>query len=134
MLAPGGSLILSVEAWPGALLTDSTGLSLADLTGVLQERVLAEENERWVRVVDASDQGAILRGAGLEVVQVAGTHFVPDGPLMSLLDVAKLGEERYTEEVVRLEALLRDDEALGAIPRALLGVAVKPHGESAPCA
>ena len=46
MLAPGGSLIVSVEAWPGALLTDSTGLSADEVGERARAFVTAYDNAR----------------------------------------------------------------------------------------
>ena len=132
-LAPGGQLVVSVEAWPGALLADPAGATVDRLAATLQDRHLAVPDERWVRPIDAEELAAILRGAGLEVVSLDGTHYLPDGPLMPLLDLNRLPDPGYRKQVVDLERLLRDDPGLAPLPRAWVAVA-RLGEESAPCA
>ena len=132
-LAPGGHLVASVEAWPGALLADPSGLDVASLAAALRDRELAVPDDRWVRPIDAPDLAAILEGAGLDVVSLEGTHYLPDGPLMPLLELERLPEPGYRRQVVELERLLRDDPGLAPLPRAWVAVARRSE-ESAPCA
>jgi 2-polyprenyl-3-methyl-5-hydroxy-6-metoxy-1,4-benzoquinol methylase len=132
-LAPGGHLVVSVEAWPGALLADPAGLTVEGLATALRDRQLAVPDERWVRPIDAAGLAAILRGAGLEVVSLEGTHYLPDGPLMPLLDLDRLPDPGYRKQVVDLERLLRDEPGLAPLPRAWVAVA-RLEEENAPCA
>jgi 2-polyprenyl-3-methyl-5-hydroxy-6-metoxy-1,4-benzoquinol methylase len=125
LLKPGGTLVLTVEAWPGALLADPSGIAPADLPEVLRSRVLQQPGERWVRASDRADLGAILRNAGLDVARIAGTHYLPDGPLGGLLDLDRLDDEGYTAAVLAAERAARDDPAVAALPRAWLAVATR---------
>jgi len=133
LLGAGGHLVVSVEAWPGALLSDPSGISVEQLSEALHRRELAVPDDRWVRPIDAPDLEAILQSAGLEVLSVGGTHYLPDGPLMPLLDLARLPDPGYRRRVVELEGLLRDDPGLAPLPRAWVAVA-RRREESAPCA
>jgi 2-polyprenyl-3-methyl-5-hydroxy-6-metoxy-1,4-benzoquinol methylase len=127
LLAPGGTLVVSVEAWPGALLADPTGVGVEGLAEAIRERLLAVPDDRWVRPIAAPELAAILEGAGMDVVSVAGTHYLPDGPLMPLLDLERLEEPTYRRRVVELERLLRADPSMAPLPRALLAVARRPE-------
>lgn len=125
MLAPGGVLIASVEAWPGALLADPGGISPTDLPDVLASRVLSQPGERWVQASDRADLAAILTDAGLEVQRIEGTHYLPDGPLGGLVEVERLSEEGYVAALLTAERVAREDPAIGGLPRAWLAVATK---------
>lgn len=133
LLVPGGHLVVSVEAWPGALLADPVGLTVERLAAALRDRRLAVPDDRWVRPIDAAELAAILQSADLEVVSLEGTHYLPDGPLMPLLDLERLPDPGYRRQVVELEQLLRHDPALAPLPRAWVAVA-RAREESAQCA
>ncbi len=126
-LRPGGRLIASVEAWPGALLSDAAGVRIEDLPEVRRTRVLAERDERWVRAGDRREAAAILRGAGLAPALVAGTHYIPDGPLAALLEHERVGEVAYDDAICEAELRLRADVEMGALPRAWLLVGERPR-------
>ena len=125
MLAPGGVLVASVEAWPGALLADPSHVSPAALPGILKTRVLSQPGERWLRASDRADLAAILADAGLEVQRIEGTHYLPDGPLTGVVDVERLNEEGYVAAVLTAERAAREDPAIGRLPRAWLAFATK---------
>jgi SAM-dependent methyltransferase len=122
-LRPGGLFIASVEAWPGALLSDPSGLTLNDLESVLHSHVLAVRDERHVRAFDAVGAAAILHAAFLGLRWIRGTHWLPDGPLQALLDPEELAEEGAMARLLRMEELLRREPALVGLPRALVMVA-----------
>lgn len=126
-LRPGGTLVMSVEAWPGALLSDPSGLGEVDLTEVLSSRTLSVPGDRWVRASDRQEAGAILKTAGLELVSIVGTHYLPDGPLSALLDPDRAGQPREQARVGELEDTLRADPNFSALPRAWLAVARAPR-------
>ncbi len=127
MLRPGGVLICSVEAWPGALLADSSDLDLEALEAGLDSHILQVSGERWVRASGTGDLAAILRSAGLDVLSVEGTHYLPDGPLAGLVEPERCGEAEYADRVLDLERRLRSDPSLSALPRAWLALARRPR-------
>lgn len=122
VLAPGGHLVVSVEAWPGALLADPGGLSPAELAEVVRTRTIAVEDDRFVRLLAADEVAAILVGAGLDVVRSEGLFRVLDGPLMGCVDPDRLSERGYTEDLLELERTLGNDPDLAPLPRARLAV------------
>jgi len=79
-LAPGGRLLLSMEArWGWALAEDAPegGLAMA-LDG---DGVLDLPGERWVRTVDEASLRGLLAEAGFQVDALHPSHWIPDGPL-----------------------------------------------------
>ena len=121
-LAPGGHLVMSVEAWPGALLADPGGLTPAELTEVVRTRTIAVENDRFVRLLAADEVAAILRGAGLDVVRSEGLFRVLDGPLMGCVDPERLSDRAYGDDLLELERTLGNDPDLAPLPRDHLAV------------
>ena len=126
-LKPGGHLIVSVEAWPGALLCDPEAISEpAQLQRALEEGVLAVQGDRWLQAVDAAELESILHASGLEVLWIKGTHYLPDGPLAACLDLEQLSDPSYVDSIVALERYCSNDRRMNMLPRALLAVATKP--------
>ncbi len=125
LLKPGGTLVMTVEAWPGALLADPTGLEPASLPAALESRVLSQPGERWLRASDRAEVEAILAAAGLEVQSIEGTHYLPDGPLGGVLDLQRLDDEGYTEAILAAERAARQHPAIAALPRAWLAIATR---------
>jgi len=125
-LRPGGHLVVSVEAWPGALLCDQQAVMEPDtLRRALSERTVAVPGDRWVQAVDAGELESILHAADLDVLWIKGSHYIPDGPLAGCLDLERLADDAYVEEVLELEQLLAADPSLAMLPRAWLAVATK---------
>jgi SAM-dependent methyltransferase len=126
-LKPGGHLVVSVEAWPGALLCDADAVREPEqLRRALEEGILAVPEDRWLQAVDASELESILQCSGLDVLWIEGTHFLPDGPLAACLDLERLTDPSYVDAVVALEQRCAKDQRLRMLPRALLAVARKP--------
>ncbi len=126
-LRPGGRFVASIEAWPGALLSDAAGVRAEDVADVLRSRILADRDERWVRTSDRQEAAAILRGAGLESHTIVGTHYIPDGPLAALLEYERIGDPDYDEAICESERQFREDIEFGPLPRAWLMVAERPR-------
>lgn len=126
-LKPGGHLVVSVEAWPGALLCDPEAIREPEqLSRALEEGILAVPEDRWLQAVDARELESILQCSGLDVLWIEGTHFLPDGPLAACLDLERLTDPSYVDAVVALEQRCSKDKRLRMLPRALLAVARKP--------
>jgi len=121
-LAPGGHLVVSVEAWPGALLADPGGLTPDDLAEVVRTRTISVPDDRWVRLLAADELAAILLSAGLDVVRIEGLFRVLDGPLMGCVDPDRLIDRAYCDALLELERGLGTDPDLAPLPRAHLVV------------
>lgn len=129
-LKPGGHLVVSVEAWPGAFLTDLEAARSVGIERCIENRVLSVPLDRWVHPFDVDELASILQGAGLEVLFIRGTHYLPDGPMMDLIDPNRVGTPDYDTEVLRLEAALREEPAVAQLARAWLAVARVPESSS----
>jgi 2-polyprenyl-3-methyl-5-hydroxy-6-metoxy-1,4-benzoquinol methylase len=123
---PGGTVIASVEAWPGALLSDPSGLDDSTLTELLQTRTLAVRDDRWVRAFTAAELATTLREAGLTDVEVKGTHWLSDGPLSALLDPELAGRTAEQDRIAAIEDRLREDPSFRDLPRAWLAWGRRP--------
>jgi len=124
-LKPGGILIASVEAWPGALLSWPPGLTASELAKGCLDRKFSIEDDLWVHPMEAGELAAILQSAGLEVLRIEPVHFFADGPLGDHVDLDRLGQDVYDDQLIELERGLRADPALQGLSRAWLAVARK---------
>ena len=124
-LRPGGRLILSVEAWPGALLSARDSLTPRELALACVERKLSLPGEYWVHPMEPDELAAILDRVGLELLQLDGIHFFADGPLADQVVLKQVGDPDYDRELFGLEEALRADPAFNGLSRAWLAVAQK---------
>ena len=125
-LAPGGPLVASVEAWPGGLLADPSGLDPDALADALRTRVVSVPDDRWVRLLAGDELAAILQEAGLDVVRSTGLLRVLDGPLMSIVDPTQMQSPAYRDSLLALEASLGAEPGLAELSRAVLAVGRRP--------
>lgn len=123
MLKPGAPLVVSVEAWPGAFLTEPGPLAAGSLERALQAHVMVEPGVRHVRCYTRQELDDLLVVGGFEPVLIEGSHYILDGPLHGLVDPERLDDGPYDEALLAAEDRLREDPDLGAIPRAWLAVA-----------
>lgn len=124
-LKPGGTLVASVEAWPGALLSWPDRPRPAELARVFEERVFSIPDDLWVHPMPADEFTAILQSADLEIQRMEPIHFFADGPLADLVDLDKVGDSVYDDQLIEWERDLRTDPVLGGLSRAWLAVARK---------
>jgi len=116
-LAPGGRLLLSMEArWGWALAEDAPAEAIdAALSG---DGIIDLPGERWVRTVDADALRRLLSEAGFAVASLVPSHWIPDGPLEGV-SPASLS----LEELVQLEDRCRRHPVYGPLHRLWLVVA-----------
>ena len=124
-LRPGGLLIASVEAWPGALLSWPDRPSGAALSRLFLDRSYGIPEDLWVHPMEADELAAILTGAGLELVRLEPLHFFADGPLSDQVEIDRLGETTYVQRLIGMERGLRENPELQGLSRAWLAVARK---------
>lgn len=119
-LRPGGVLLLSVEArWGWATSQDApAGAIEAALGG---EGLVWVAGDRWVRTYEREQVAEALTDAGFEVLDVVGSHWVPDGPLE---DVSP--EFLTLEQILALEQRCRVHPVWGPLNRLWLAAARRP--------
>lgn len=123
-LRPGGRLLFSVEARPGALLADNDLISPSSVRSVLENGVVTLPGLKHVHYYTRSGSRSLAENAGFEVTEVEGVCYVPDGPLAHLVDATHLEDEAHRAEILSLERKCRDDAALCELPRAWAVTAV----------
>lgn len=122
--APGGTVLFSVEARPGALLADRDLASPGAVRAVLDDGVITLPGLKHVHYSTRDEARALAENAGFSVSEVVGVCYVPDGPLGALVDASRLHDRAYVEELRELERRCRRDPALGELPRAWAVTAV----------
>ncbi len=122
LLGEGAPLVVSVEAWPGALLSDPAAVEAAG-PQVWATHTLHTPGVGWVRAYTREELADLLGDGGFEPVAIEGSHYVLDGPLAALADPGRLDGGAYDRSLLALEARLRDDPAAAHLPRAWLAVA-----------
>jgi 2-polyprenyl-3-methyl-5-hydroxy-6-metoxy-1,4-benzoquinol methylase len=116
-LAPGGTLLLSMEArWGWALSEDAPMGGIEAALG--DDGILHLPGERWVRTVDEAALRGLLEEAGLTLTHLVPSHWLPDGPLEGVAP-----EELSLEELLALEARCRAHPVYGPLHRLWLAVA-----------
>lgn len=125
-LRPGGRLLFSVEASPGALLSDADLASPAAALALLDEGVITLPGQKHVNYYTREGARALAIAAGLDVTQVEGVCYVPDGPLNALIDASRLHDDDHADEIKAVERRCRSHPVLGELPRAWAVSAVSP--------
>jgi SAM-dependent methyltransferase len=117
-LKPGGNLLFSVEARPGALLSDRDLSSPAAVRAVLDDGVVTLPGLKHVHYYTRDQARALAQAAGFSVLGVEGVCYVPDGPLGRLVDAARLHDPSHVEEILDVERRCRSHPVLRELPRA----------------
>ncbi|MBX2796642.1 MAG: class I SAM-dependent methyltransferase [Myxococcales bacterium] len=111
-LAPGGRVLLSVEArWAWAASQDVPSNTIDVALGG-SDGVIARSGDRWVQTYTEDTVRALVRDAGLTVEDVVPSHWVPDGPLEGCSP-----DSLSLEELVALEAACRAHPVWGPLHR-----------------
>lgn len=124
-LKADGILIASVEAWPGALLSWPDRPPPRALARACEERNFSVPDDLWVHPMSADEITAILDSADLQVLRLEPVHFFADGPLADLVELDRLGNSVYDDQLMTWEQALRTDPTLSGLSRAWLVVARK---------
>lgn len=119
-LRPGGVVLLSVEARYGwATSQDAPPESIeAALSG---DGVVDRPGDRWVRTYTREDLVSLIEAAGLAVIEIRPSHWLPDGPLEDTLPA-----EISLEELVALEDRCEAHPVWGPLNRLWLAAARLP--------
>ena len=90
-LKPGGLLVASVEAWPGAHKSWPEPLPEVQVPGCKLDRQFGIPDDLWVHPMEESEFAAILTCSGLNVLSLEPVHFFADGPRANQVKLAKPG-------------------------------------------
>lgn len=123
-LKPGGALLFSVEARPGALLADRDLASPRAVQVVLDDGVITLPGLKHVHYYTRQEAAELARDAGFSVLGVEGVCYVPDGPLGHLVDATRLRDPAHVEEIRQIERRCRSHPELRELPRAWAVAAV----------
>jgi len=123
-MKPGGIVLFSVEARPGALLADRDLTSPKAVQAVLDDGVITLPGLKHVHYYTREEASELATTAGLSVLDVVGVCYVPDGPFGSLVDAGRLNDPSHVEQVRELERRCRSQPILRELPRAWAVAAV----------
>jgi SAM-dependent methyltransferase len=126
-LRPGGTLLFSVEARPGALLADRDLASPEAAEAMLGDGVVTLPGLKHVHYYTRDEARTLALEAGLVVLDVEGVCYVPDGPLQSLIDATRLDDAAHVERLMAVERRCRSHPTLREIPRAWAVTASAPQ-------
>ncbi|HHO54445.1 MAG TPA: class I SAM-dependent methyltransferase [Deltaproteobacteria bacterium] len=117
---PGGTVLLSVESrWGWASSPDAPAGAIE--AALQEEGVIDLPGDRWVRLYDEPRIRALIEGAGLELVELIASHWIPDGPLEGCAPL-----DLSLEELVALEERCRLHPIWGPMHRLWLVEARRP--------
>jgi len=119
-----GLIILSVEGKYGGMLSDPN-VSLDKLSTILQDNLLYVKNHLYVNYYTPRSLESLLKGCGIEVIDIIGSHYITDGVFHKLIDIDKLEDKDYKEAVLKLEKLCQKDLILKNLARAWVAVGRK---------
>ncbi len=115
---PGGTLLYSVEARPGALLGDRDLATPAAFTAVIDRGIATFAGHKHVHYYERDEAAALAEAAGFAVLAVEGVCYVPDGPFDRLVDAARLHDPEHQAELRAVERRCREHPVLRELPRA----------------
>ena len=121
---PGGWLFFSVEGKYGSLLTDSK-IGLYHFHSVYDGNLLARKNDVYVQYFTAEEFREFLGLQGLHVLEIEGSHYVPDGILHRYIEEAGAPSGEVENVLMEIEEACRKDPVLGPLARAWTAICRK---------
>lgn len=122
-LRPGGTLLFSVEARPGALLADRDLASPRAFQAVMTDGLITLPGLKHVHYYTRAETIELAEQSGFAVQAIEGVCYVPDGPFHALVDAARLEDREHREQLLEVERRCRQDALLRELPRAWAAVA-----------
>ncbi len=122
--APGGVMFFSVEGKYGSLLAD-TKVQCEHFETIMDEGALLRKQDVFVRYFTDEELKALLEQCGLTVMQLSGTHYVPDGILHRFVNERGLGDQAAEQEIMAIERRCSTDPVLRPLARAWIAVCTK---------
>ncbi len=129
VLRPGGAMMLSVEAMPGALIAGDVAADAIDAVTSLQSGVPVTVSlpGRMVRLFDAASLADLCRGAGLDPIRIIPSHFFGEGPFWQMVDDERARDDAYLNQVAAADREFRLAPNAHQFARVLTAVAIKPR-------
>ncbi|MCL4236264.1 MAG: class I SAM-dependent methyltransferase, partial [Deltaproteobacteria bacterium] len=129
VLKPGGTMMMSVEAFPGALIAGDTPPDSADLGAIVRrdEAFTVRRPGRWVRLYQPNSLASLCRGAGLDPLRISPSHVFGEGPFWQTVDDERLRDDEYLQRVAKADREFRLGPDASRFARVLTAVATKPR-------
>jgi SAM-dependent methyltransferase len=125
--APGGLVAVSVEGLHGSAIADSK-LGPRERISMLDTAAVDIEDLLCVRYFTKRGLRALLGSAGLEAIELVGTHYTADGVFDRVATDAALCDERERRGLFAIEQAAAADPVLEPLARAWLATARVPGG------
>jgi 2-polyprenyl-3-methyl-5-hydroxy-6-metoxy-1,4-benzoquinol methylase len=120
---PDARLLVAVEAQPGALCGQA--MEPERLAAVLRGEPLLQRHDRWVRYYDRGALTELLTGCGWRITDLAGSHYLAEGPLWQAMDDRRLDDPAYVERIIAVEKICREHPLARDLARVLCAVGRK---------
>lgn len=124
VLRRDGLMIISVEGKYGGMIANRS-VGVEDLPKVLSVEKFTAPADVHVEYFTEDKLRDFLEKQGLSVVEICGSHYIPDGIFHHILDEGRLHDGNYRRKVRKLEEILRRDEVIGKLARAWIAIARK---------
>jgi SAM-dependent methyltransferase len=121
---PQGTLLYSVEARPGALMSDRDLSSPRSFRQIMDTGRITLPGLKHVNYYTRAEAAQLAAEAGLTVQDVQGVCYVPDGPFNGFIDATHLDDPEHLRELMAIERHCRDHALLRELPRAWAVTAV----------
>ena len=119
-----GLIIVSVEGKYGSMLSDPH-IPLAKIPEILSKNLVSIKNYLYVHYFTEGSLRELLKEYGINVLNIAGCHYVMDGIFHKLINADKLKDRNYRRRVFKLEKICQEDPALKNLARAWLAIGKK---------
>ncbi len=119
-----GLIVISVEGKYGGMLSDPD-VSFSKLPRIFQDNSFNIKNHLYVHYYTPATIKKLLEECGVEVIDIFGTHYVTDGVFHRLINIDKLDNKNYKEDVLRIEKLCQGDPIFKNLARAWVAIGRK---------
>lgn len=119
-----GLMIISVEGKYGGMLSDSN-VSFDKLSTIFRDGLLYIKNHLYVHYYTPESLKRLLKRCGVEVMGIFSSHYITDGIFHKLINIDKLDDKNYREDMLKIEKLCQKDHVLKNLARAWVAVGRK---------
>ncbi len=116
-----GFLFVSVEGLYGAILSDPQ-IPENMLLKLIGTGVLSMDQNVHTHYYTKQGFERLLKNGGATIVDIHGTHYVPEGIFNRLIDMPKLSSTGYRKRIAKIEAWLKRSPEFSNLARSWLGI------------